>query len=140
MNTHHRLRTVVVGEHAIFRRSLVVALTHLPEVTVVAEAVDGEEALRYVDELDPDLLVLNLDIPKLNGWEVLERLQSQRARVQVIVLSDEPLDRISEQTQKYNTVIFVFKGEAAELLHVVSNLTRHMGSADSNSSPPSFPN
>lgn len=65
----------------------------------VLEAADGEEALRKIDEENPDLVFLDLRMPGLDGWGVLERLRSQRRleEVPVIVVSAHGDPGIAEQ-------------------------------------------
>src|SRR4051794_17541904 len=85
-----KLRVVVVEDNDRLRSHLTSYLRRMAEVNLVGEAKDGEEALKCVDDLDPDLLTLDLHMPKMNGLEVLDRLQEQQAQVKVIVFSTYP--------------------------------------------------
>jgi len=82
-----KLRVVVAEDNDILRLTLTSYLRTMAEVNLVGEAKNGEEALRCVDELDPDLLTLDMYMPKLSGWGVLTHLQERQARVKVIVFS-----------------------------------------------------
>jgi two-component system, NarL family, response regulator NreC len=81
------VRVLLADDHAIVRRGLKSLLESEPGLTVVAEAGDGLEALRLAAELQPDLVVLDIAMPRLNGIEVAARLQSMERPPQVVVLS-----------------------------------------------------
>jgi two-component system, NarL family, response regulator NreC len=80
------LRVLLADDHAIVRRGLKSLLEDAGE-TVVAEAADGLEAVRLCEELRPDLLILDIAMPKLNGIEVAARAQKLGHRPGVIILS-----------------------------------------------------
>ena len=70
-----RLRVLLADDHGIVRRGLRSLLESEPGLTVVAEAADGLEALRLCEEHQPDMLILDIAMPKLNGIEVAARSQ-----------------------------------------------------------------
>jgi two-component system response regulator NreC len=81
------LRVLLADDHAIVRRGLRSLLESEPGLSVVAEASDGLEALRLAEEHDPDLVILDVGMPKLNGIDVAARLQKLKRPPQVIILS-----------------------------------------------------
>jgi DNA-binding NarL/FixJ family response regulator len=82
---------LLVDDEAGLRRLVRLLVTRDGRMEVVGEAADGHEALDRVDELDPDVVLLDLGLPTLDGLEVLARLQG-RARPKVVVLTgfDDP--------------------------------------------------
>jgi DNA-binding NarL/FixJ family response regulator len=78
---------LLADDHRIFRDGLRPLLSAQPELQVVAEAEDGLEALRLGRERQPDIAVLDISMPGLNGIEVARRLAIEAPRVQSIVLS-----------------------------------------------------
>jgi DNA-binding NarL/FixJ family response regulator len=81
------LRVLLADDHAIVRRGLRSLLESEPGVSVVAEAGDGLEAIRLSEEHDPDLVILDVGMPKLNGIDVAARLQKGKHPPSVIILS-----------------------------------------------------
>jgi two-component system response regulator NreC len=81
------LRVLLADDHAIVRRGLRSLLETEPGLQVVAEAADGIEALRLADEHDPDIVILDVGMPRLNGIDVAARLQKLKRPPRVIILS-----------------------------------------------------
>jgi two-component system, NarL family, response regulator NreC len=81
------LRVLLADDHGIVRRGLRVLLETEPGVTVVGEAADGLDALRMAEELRPDLLILDIGMPRLNGIDVAARAQKLQPPPRVIMLS-----------------------------------------------------
>lgn len=78
---HKRIRTVLVDDEELARGILREMLTPHPEIEVVAECRNGFEAVKAVAELKPDLVFLDIQMPKLDGFEVLELIGSDMAIV-----------------------------------------------------------
>jgi DNA-binding NarL/FixJ family response regulator len=81
------LRVLLADDHGIVRRGLKSLLETEPGLSVVAEAADGLEALRLCEEHTPDMLILDVGMPKLNGIEVAARAQKFDNTPRVIILS-----------------------------------------------------
>jgi len=81
------LRVLLADDHGIVRRGLRTLIETEPDLTVVAEAADGLEALRLCAEHQPDVLILDVGMPKLNGIEVAARAQKLDRPPRTIILS-----------------------------------------------------
>jgi DNA-binding NarL/FixJ family response regulator len=81
------LRTLLADDHALVRAGLRSLLEEMPDVEVVAEAADGHEALRLIGEVKPDVAILDISMPGLNGLETTERVTREHPRTRVIILS-----------------------------------------------------
>lgn len=81
------MRVLLADDHGIVRRGLRSLLETEPGLTVAAEAADGLEALRLCEEHKPDLLIVDVGMPKLNGIDVAARVQKQDRPPKVIILS-----------------------------------------------------
>lgn len=80
------MRVLLADDHAIVRRGLR-SILEQADVTVVAEAADGLEAIRLTEEHQPDLLIVDIGMPKLNGIDVAARSQKLERPPGVIILS-----------------------------------------------------
>jgi DNA-binding NarL/FixJ family response regulator len=78
---------LLADDHGIVRRGLRALLETDPNISVVAEAADGQEALRLYAEHEPDLLILDIAMPRLNGLDVAARVQRMPKPPHVIILS-----------------------------------------------------
>jgi len=81
------LRVVLVDDHALVRAGLRALLGEMPGVSVVAEAGDGREALQLIREHKPDIALLDISLPGLNGLEVAARVAKEHPATRVIILS-----------------------------------------------------
>jgi two-component system LytT family response regulator len=72
-----KLRTIVVDDEPLARKLLLSCLQNLPEIEVLTECVNGREAVAAVLELEPDLMFLDINMPGLNGFEVIKRIQPE---------------------------------------------------------------
>ncbi len=81
------MRVLLADDHGIVRRGLRSLLESDPTITVVAEAADGLEALRLCEEHRPDLLILDVGMPKLNGIDVAARSQKLERPPRTLILS-----------------------------------------------------
>jgi DNA-binding NarL/FixJ family response regulator len=87
-----KIRLLLADDHAILRAGLRMLLDAQPDMTVVAEAADGEEAVRRALETRPDVAVIDLTMPGLSGVETLERLHRElpATRLLVLTMHDDP--------------------------------------------------
>ncbi len=81
------IRILVADDHPVVRDGLVAILSSQRDFEVVGEAGSGAETLRLVGELQPDVLLLDLEMPEMDGVAVLQRLHDMRAEVRVLVFT-----------------------------------------------------
>jgi DNA-binding NarL/FixJ family response regulator len=82
-----RIRIVVVDDHPVVRDGLVAMLQTQPDLEVVGEAATGDEALRMIDALTPDVVLLDLELPGIDGVGVLRALRERGGAARVIVFT-----------------------------------------------------
>ncbi len=81
------IRLVVVDDHALFRRGLVSLLADFPEFEVIGEAGDGQEALTVIRESGPDVVLLDVNMPVMDGIETVEKLRADKQKVKIMMLT-----------------------------------------------------
>jgi two-component system, NarL family, nitrate/nitrite response regulator NarL len=110
------IRIVIADDHPIFRDGLRKLLTLEEDFRVVAEARDGTEVLEVVDEHQPDILLLDLKMPGLDGLTALQKLQNSRTKTKVIVLTASEDKNQFVQAMNFGTCGIVLKQTATDLL------------------------
>src|SRR5215813_2913395 len=85
--TRKMIRLAVVDDQMLVRQGLLSLLAKMPDVLVVAEAADGEEALHLIPKARPDVLLLDVRMPKLSGIEVMHQLTSKGNLAPTILLT-----------------------------------------------------
>jgi DNA-binding NarL/FixJ family response regulator len=81
------IRTIIADDHALVRAGIRALVERIPEIDVIAETGEGEEALRLSRELKPDLILLDLTMPNGGGFHVLEQVTKELPDIRVIVLT-----------------------------------------------------
>jgi len=82
-----KIRVLLADDHAIIREGLRVMLGNQPDMEVVALAANGREAIRLVDEHEPDVAVIDISMPELNGIEAFQQMLPRHPHMNVVVLS-----------------------------------------------------
>ena len=81
------MRIIIAEDHTILRAGLRALLVSRKDVEVVGEAGDGREAVRIVDKHIPDLLLIDLSMPKLNGMEAIREIKGRHPQIKILVLT-----------------------------------------------------
>ena len=114
--TKSKIRIVVADDHPIFRDGLCKLLALEEDFEVVAQAQDGRQVLDVLQQFEPDILLLDLKMPGLDGLATLQRLQAARNKTRVIVLTASDDKNEFVQAMKLGTSGIVLKQTATELL------------------------
>jgi DNA-binding NarL/FixJ family response regulator len=86
------IRVLIVDDHSVVRYGLGAILKWEPEIELVGEAADGEEAVRLILQHDPDVVLLDLRLPLLSGVEVMRQVRARNPRVRFLVLTTYDTD------------------------------------------------
>jgi DNA-binding NarL/FixJ family response regulator len=111
-----KIRIVVADDHPIFRDGLCRLLALEEDFEVVAQAQDGRQVLDVLQQYEPDILLLDLKMPGLDGLATLQRLQASKNKTRVIVLTASDDKNEFVQAMKLGTSGIVLKQTATELL------------------------
>ncbi|HEV8254417.1 MAG TPA: response regulator transcription factor [Vicinamibacteria bacterium] len=116
MSEKERLRILVVDDHPVVREGLRALLERQPDLTVVAEAADGEEAVAEFRRHRPDVTLMDLRLRGLGGVEAVERICAEFPASRVLVLTTYDGDEEIYQALRAGARGYVLKGAPAEEL------------------------
>jgi two-component system, NarL family, response regulator LiaR len=116
MCEHRPLRVAIVDDHAMLRMSLATALLAAGDIIVVGAARDGEEALRVCRETKPDVVLMDLQLPVLDGIAAIREIQHFDPVPKVVVLTTLLDERLASQALEAGAVSCLLKSVQAEEL------------------------
>jgi len=82
-----KIKVVVADDHTILRQGIKALLDNQEEIEVVGEAKDGREAIKAIEELSPDVILMDIAMPGLNGLEATRRIKKKFPKTKVVVLT-----------------------------------------------------
>lgn len=110
----NEIRIVLADDHPIVRRGLRLTIESDPRLQVVAEANDGEEALAQIQAQRPDVTVLDIDMPRLDGFGVARALQQARLAVEVVFLTLHSEEDMFQAAMELGAKGYILKESAVD--------------------------
>jgi two-component system invasion response regulator UvrY len=110
------IRVMLVDDHAVVRMGFRLLLEGAPDITVVAEAESGEEAVRTFPEIKPDVVVMDISMPGIGGIEAIDRILAREPQARILVLSAHEDAMHARRVLKAGAVGYLTKRSAAEEL------------------------
>ena len=110
-----KLRLSLCDDDRSFRTLVRAVIDAQDDMQVVSESCDGQDCLREVAETRPDVVLLDLDMPTMTGYQALDRLAAVHPATKVIVLSGEAREHAEKAVRDLGAIAFIDKG-AAELV------------------------
>ena len=114
----NQIRVLLADDHKLVRAGIRSLLERLPELEVVAEASDGREAIELVEKLEPQIVLMDLAMPEVNGLEATQHLTRTFPKVRVIILSIYSDEEHVYQALRAGAAGYLMKGAATEELEL----------------------
>ena len=112
-------RILIIDDHEVLREGLRSLLARLrPEWEICGEGVDGEQAIRLTQELQPDLVILDITMPRMSGLEASSRIRNLGLRVPILIFTTHQSERLSTEVRQAGAQGYVLKSQAARDLVV----------------------
>ncbi len=109
-------QVVICDDQAAFRQIVSVVLSLDPDLEVVGEATDGQEAIRVVAELHPDVLLLDVAMPVMDGLEALPHIRESAPHTRVVMITGVSSEMIRRRALEGGASLFIEKGVDVESL------------------------
>lgn len=122
MSPAKRLRRVVVCDDHNDIREMLMAMLELDGYEVVGQAADGDDAIDVVADLQPDLVILDLHMPRMNGLDALPQILERAPAATVVVLSAFVADDVADEVLRRGAVTYVEKGGIRALRQALADL------------------
>jgi DNA-binding NarL/FixJ family response regulator len=110
------VRILIADDHELIRRGLAAELGQTPGWLVVAEAANGNEAVRLAGELRPDLIVLDLSMPELNGLAAARRILAAEPAARILILTAHESEQLVREVLSAGAQGYVLKSDAGRVL------------------------
>ncbi|MDX1707716.1 MAG: response regulator transcription factor [Desulfobacterales bacterium] len=119
------IRVVLVEDHTILREGLRALLSADPKFDIVGEADDGRDALRQVDKLTPDLVVMDLSMPRMTGMDAIREIKRRHPATKIIALTVHKAEEYLRTTLHAGADGYVLKDAThVELLLAIQNVLK----------------
>lgn len=118
-----KIKVAIADDHKLFRKGLIAILNTYAEIDDVTEAENGQNLLDEIETKAPDVIFLDLNMPVLNGWDVLKKLQEKKSTSRVIILSMYEEERLIVNAIKNGAVGFLSKNaEPDEIMMAIHSV------------------
>jgi two-component system response regulator NreC len=120
-------RLLIVDDHEVFRRGLRSLLEPFAEWQICGEAVDGMDAIQQFKTLRPDIVVMDITMPQLNGLEATKLIKQQSPDTQVVIITQHDSPQIRNVALQSGATSFVTKSAVgSELVSAVKDLLKNL--------------
>ena len=126
MSPDETIRVLLVDDHPIVRDGIRALLSESEQMNIVGDAADGEESVRKVDELSPDIVVMDIGLPKMNGLEATRVILEEHPSTRIIVLTIYDNKEYALQALRSGARGYLIKNAPSEEL-IDAIETVHMG-------------
>jgi len=104
-----KIRIMLVDDHDMVRRGMAVFLQALPDMELVGEAADGTEAIELVEQIQPDVILMDVMMPEMSGIEATRRIKARYPAVQILMLSSSKDEESIKSAIQAGAIGYVLK-------------------------------
>jgi DNA-binding NarL/FixJ family response regulator len=117
------IKIIIADDHPIFRSGLKQIISEDGNIKVVAEAGDGEQTIKLINELSPDIAVIDVDMPKKNGLEVLKYVSASKGKTKIIFLTMYKEQDMFNEAMDRGIMGYVLKESAmSDIVECINNV------------------
>ena len=116
MATNEPCKVIIVDDHTLMRNGLEAMLAIEPDFDVVGVAADGRAAIRLATELEPDIMVIDLSMPRTSGIDAIAQVKRQRPEVKIVALTFHKEDKYIHATLEAGADAYVLKDDSRDEL------------------------
>jgi DNA-binding NarL/FixJ family response regulator len=110
------IRILIADDHELIRRGLVSALADRPDWSIVAEAADGRQACELAARLTPDIAVLDLTMPELNGLDATRQIRAASPKTRILIVTAHESEQLLRDVLDAGAMGYVLKSDAGRVL------------------------
>jgi DNA-binding NarL/FixJ family response regulator len=110
------IRILIADDHELIRRGLVSALADRPDWSIVAEAADGRQAAELAARLAPDIAVLDLTMPELNGLDATRQIRAASPQTRILIVTAHESEQLIRDVLDAGAMGYVLKSDAGRVL------------------------
>jgi len=110
------IRVILADDHHLVRRGIRALLEQADDISVIGEAEDGQEAVEQVEQLKPDVLVIDIAMPRMNGIQATQRVRALGLATQVVILSMHSRPTLVRQALRNGARGYLLKNSITEEL------------------------
>lgn len=119
-DTHNMIRVLIVGDHPLVREGIAALIDYMPDIRVVGEARNGQEAVDLFDLVRPDVTLMDLDMPHGDGIEAITAIREQHPHACILLMSISVDEKAIERALKAGAQGYYSKEAAGkELLRLI---------------------
>ena len=119
------IRILLVDDHSLFRRGVAAALADHPDIQIVGEAADGLQAVAKAQELHPDVVLMDISMPKMDGLDATRQIKAEMPQVKIVMLTIAEEDQNLFEAIKSGAQGYLLKNvEPQELVEMLRGVFR----------------
>ncbi len=116
MSTPDPIRVMIVDDHGMVRRGLMAYMNNTPDMTVVGEAKDGQEAVKLCEQVQPDVILMDLVMPGMSGAEATRIIRQRWPQVQIVALTSFQEKELVQDALRAGAISYLLKNVSGDEL------------------------